>query len=123
MTLTEGAIQTASGRRSAGRTDWSSWPRYEAAALGLPGSWWYPVMWSSQLRRRPVGVELLGRKIVFVRDAGRAFALYDRCPHRGVPLSLGSQQFAGTLSCAYHGWTYDLETGVLRAVITDGPDS
>src|SRR5262249_14470507 len=29
----------------------------------------------------------------------------------------------GTWSCRYHGWTYDLETGVLKAALTDGPDS
>ena len=70
MTLPEHESPRAAGRRSEGRSDWSSWPKYEAAALGLRGSWWYPVMWSSQVRKRPVGVELLGRKIVFFRDAG-----------------------------------------------------
>ena len=33
-------------------------------------------------------------------------------------MSLGRQQFPGTLSCAYHGWTYDLPTGRLVAAIT-----
>ena len=47
----------------------------------------------------------------------------DRCPHRGVPLSLGKEEFPGTLTCAYHGWTYRLSDGELVAVITDGPDS
>ncbi len=109
--------------RSSGRQDWSSWPVYRAAALGLPGQYWYPVMWSSQLAKRPVGVMLLGHPVVLFRDSGQAYALHDRCPHRGVPLSYGEQQFDGTLSCPYHGWTFDLATGVLRAVITDGPDS
>ena len=80
-------------------------------------------MWSSQLGKKPVGVELLGTKIVLIRDNGVAYALRDRCPHRGVPLSLGKQEFPGTISCPYHGWTYDLADGQLRAVITDGPDS
>lgn len=109
--------------RSTGRTDWSSWPTYQASALGLPGKYWYPVMWSNQLARKPVPVTLLGRPIVFYRDKGVPYALHDRCPHRGVPLSYGSQQFPGTISCPYHGWTFDLESGVLRAIITDGPDS
>jgi phenylpropionate dioxygenase-like ring-hydroxylating dioxygenase large terminal subunit len=111
-------------KSSMGRTDWSTWPVYEASALGLPGSWWYPVMWSTEAPpKKPVGVKLLGRNVVFFRENGKVHAMHDRCQHRGVPLSLGSQQFPGTLSCPYHGWTYDLETGVLRAVITDGPDS
>jgi phenylpropionate dioxygenase-like ring-hydroxylating dioxygenase large terminal subunit len=78
---------------------------------------------------------LLGEKIVFIRDrqSGKAYALHDRCPHRGVPLSLGAgilgqrtcsrQEFPGTLSCGYHGWTFDLASGVLVAALTDGPDS
>jgi phenylpropionate dioxygenase-like ring-hydroxylating dioxygenase large terminal subunit len=110
-------------KASLGREDWSTWPVYEASAAGLPGSWWYPVVWSREVGNKPIGLKLLGRSVMLVRDQGKVYALHDRCPHRGVPLSLGSQQFPGTLSCPYHGWTYDLETGVLKAVITDGPDS
>jgi phenylpropionate dioxygenase-like ring-hydroxylating dioxygenase large terminal subunit len=36
---------------------------------------------------------------------------------------MSSQEFPGTWSCCYHGWTFDLETGVLVAAITDGPES
>jgi phenylpropionate dioxygenase-like ring-hydroxylating dioxygenase large terminal subunit len=59
------------------------------------------------------------------RDNGVVRALHDRCPHRGVPLShpMASQEFPGTWTCCYHGWTFDLETGVLVAAITDGPES
>jgi nitrite reductase/ring-hydroxylating ferredoxin subunit len=91
--------------------------------LGLPGRYWYPVMWSVALAGRPVSIEIAGRRIVVMRDGGQAYALDDRCPHRGVPLSLGSQEFPGTLSCPYHGWTFDLGSGQLCAVITDGPES
>jgi phenylpropionate dioxygenase-like ring-hydroxylating dioxygenase large terminal subunit len=108
--------------RSTGRQDWSTWPAYEAAALGLR-NYWYPVLWSSQLGRAPVGVTLLGDRVMLMRDRGTAYALQDRCPHRGVPLSCGVQEFPGTVSCVYHGWTYALDSGVLVAAITDGPDS
>jgi phenylpropionate dioxygenase-like ring-hydroxylating dioxygenase large terminal subunit len=42
-----------------------------------------------------------------------------------VPLShqLATQEFPGTWTCCYHGWTFDLESGTLVAAITDGPDS
>jgi phenylpropionate dioxygenase-like ring-hydroxylating dioxygenase large terminal subunit len=42
-----------------------------------------------------------------------------------VPLShqLATQEFPGTWTCCYHGWTFDLATGTLVAAITDGPDS
>jgi phenylpropionate dioxygenase-like ring-hydroxylating dioxygenase large terminal subunit len=97
-------------------------PRYDAAVLGFEG-YWYPVMWSSTLRAKPIAMKLFGRDLMFVRDGTRAVALEDRCPHRGIPLSLGKQEFPGTFTCRYHGWTFDLATGELRAALTDGPDS
>lgn len=106
---------------AAGRQDWSTWPHYDAAATGFRG-YWYPVTWSSQITGKPLPFTICGEKIVLIRDAGTAYALHNRCPHRGVPLSEGNQQFPGTISCPYHGWTYDLPTGKLSAVITDGPD-
>lgn len=100
----------------------SRWPRYEAATLGFR-HYWYPVLESRKLRKSPVAVKLCGEKIVLARGNGKAFALNDRCPHRGVPLSAGRCMFPNTLSCAYHGWTYELATGQLVAALTDGPDS
>jgi phenylpropionate dioxygenase-like ring-hydroxylating dioxygenase large terminal subunit len=98
------------------------WPRYDAAALGFR-NYWYPVLLSRQVGRKPRAIRLCGEKIVLVRDAGRIYGLHDRCPHRGVPLSCGRREFPGMLTCAYHGWTYDLATGRLEVVLTDGPDS
>jgi nitrite reductase/ring-hydroxylating ferredoxin subunit len=115
---------TPSGMHKTGRQDWSSWPVYDNAALGLPGAYWYPVAWSSQIDAKPRSYKLLGIDIVVLRHPdGTARALEDRCPHRGVPLSYGTTEFPGTISCPYHGWTYDLKDGALVAVITDGPGS
>ncbi|MTV24653.1 aromatic ring-hydroxylating dioxygenase subunit alpha [Nitriliruptoraceae bacterium ZYF776] len=109
--------------RERGRSDWSSWPAYDAAGTGLR-NYWYPVRWSNTVTDDPEGIVLCGEKIMIMRDVdGRVHALHDRCPHRGVKLSEGDQQFPGTVSCPYHGWTFGLEDGDLRAVITDGPDS
>ena len=108
--------------RAAERRDWRTWPVYQASELGLR-NFWYPVVWSSEVRRRPVSVRLLGHRIVLCRDDGRVYALEDRCPHRGTPLSLGRQHFPGTITCPYHGWTYRLDSGVMCAAITDGPES
>ena len=108
--------------RLPGRQDWSTWPQYQAAKAGFRG-YWYPVAFSSQITGKPKAITLLGERIMVIRDGGRVYALKDRCPHRGVPLSYGNQQFPGTVSCVYHGWTFDLETGDLRAAITDGPQS
>jgi phenylpropionate dioxygenase-like ring-hydroxylating dioxygenase large terminal subunit len=112
------------GTRSLGRLDWSTWPKYEAAAAGYR-NYWYPVAWSRQVGRKPIQVTVIGETIMLIREQGRVRALHDRCPHRGVPLShpMASQEFPGTWTCCYHGWTFDLESGTLVAAITDGPDS
>ena len=111
------------GAAAAGRRSWDTWPSYDAAALGLR-NYWYPVAWSARVGRRAQGVILLGEKVMLVRDRdGKVRALANRCPHRGVPLSLGKQEAPGTWSCRYHGWTYDLADGTMVACLTDGPDS
>ncbi len=67
---------------------------------------------------------LLGEGIAFWRDGGKVHAVADRCPHRGASLSQGHVRFpgSGTLSCPYHGWTFD-GTGQLRACIQEGRNS
>src|SRR5579872_4418770 len=96
---------SASGHIVAG-----AFPRYESAVTGFP-EYWYPVGFSRDIGKRPRGLTILGEKIVLLRDRGRVYALNDRCPHRGIPLSAGHQVAPGTLSCPYHGWTYDLSSG------------
>ncbi|MDF1604490.1 Rieske 2Fe-2S domain-containing protein [Nocardioides sp. YIM 152315] len=105
-----------------GRQDWRTWPHYQAASAGFRG-YWYPVLFADQVGERPVRVKLLGEDIFVIRDGDRVRGMANRCPHRGVPLSYGNKQFPGTISCVYHGWTFDLESGELKAAITDGPES
>lgn len=105
-----------------GRT-WDAWPVYEAAESGLL-DYWYPVAWAAEVGSKPVPVRVCAVNIMLMRgEDGSVKALRDRCPHRGVKLSQGIQEFPDTISCPYHGWTYNLTTGDLVAVITDGPDS
>lgn len=78
-----------------------------ADRIPLPKDAWYVGAASSQLRDAPVAITLHGAPIVLFRDAdGRPHALQDRCPHRGVALSLGTLN-DGTIACAYHGWRFD----------------
>ena len=47
---------------------------------------------------------------VFRTDDDRVFALDDRCPHKGGPLSEGIVH--GTaVTCPLHNWVFDLNTG------------
>ena len=83
-----------------------------------------PVMFSRDLVDKPQAVKLMGEQIVVVRHDGKPYGLVDRCPHRGVPLSYGTVEMPGTVSCRrYHGWSFDLESGNMCAAITDGPGS
>ena len=116
-----GPRSTAAARQVA-RPHGKPWPRYERAALGLR-DYWYPALLSRQIKGKPVSLRMLGEELVFVRREGKVYCLEGRCRHRGVPLSEGRCEFPGTISCAYHGWTYSLETGSLLAALTDGPDS
>ena len=56
-----------------------------------------------------------GERVVLFRDAeGEPAALIDRCPHRGVALSLG-KLCNGVVECPFHGWRFDA-TGANRLV-------
>jgi phenylpropionate dioxygenase-like ring-hydroxylating dioxygenase large terminal subunit len=99
------------------------YPRYDAAELGFE-NYWYPVMQSGGLAEgKRIAITLFGERIMFYRENGRVYALHDRCPHRGVRISRGRQEFPGTWTCPYHGWTFNLQTGKVVAALTDGPDS
>ena len=51
---------------------------------------------------------------VFRSAADEVFALHDRCPHKGGPLSQGI--VAGTtVTCPLHGWKIGLQSGVAEA--------
>ena len=87
-------------------------------------NYWYPALQSRQVKRKPVRLKLLGDDIVLFRhsETGQPCALADRCPHRNASLSLGQSHYPGTLSCAYHGWTFNVK-GELVAVLSEGPKS
>jgi len=67
---------------------------------------WYVACRSSDLGRRPIRRTLLGVPLVLFRARDRVGALLDRCPHRNVPLSLGTV-VGSELQCKYHGWEFD----------------
>jgi phenylpropionate dioxygenase-like ring-hydroxylating dioxygenase large terminal subunit len=67
---------------------------------------WHVVAYAPDLpEAQPVPARLLGEDIVLWRVGERVHAWRDLCIHRGTRLSLGTVR-EGTLTCAYHGWTY-----------------
>jgi nitrite reductase/ring-hydroxylating ferredoxin subunit len=65
---------------------------------------WYIASWTQELETsKPVSVTILDAPVVVYRgESGQPYALYDRCPHRFAPLSLGKVE-GDTLRCGYHG--------------------
>ena len=51
---------------------------------------------------------------VFRNDVDAVFALLDRCPHKGGPLSQGIV-FGTSVACPLHNWTIDLKGGCAKA--------
>ena len=51
---------------------------------------------------------------VFRNDQNQVFALLDRCPHKGGPLSQGIV-FGTSVACPLHNWTVDLTGGCAKA--------
>ncbi len=87
-------------------------PRPGRAPPGAPpgmlrGLWYYAVPGHRVGRGKMLHRTLLGEPVLIGRDdAGRAFALRDICPHRGIPLSYGRLRGA-EVTCCYHGWRFD----------------
>ena len=82
--------------------------RQKARAAGLSPDYWYPVEWDRRVRRgQAIETMFWGTSIAVFRGRDGALrAIEDRCAHRQLKLSLG-QVGDCTLTCAYHGWTYD----------------
>ncbi|HOV20980.1 nitrite reductase small subunit NirD [Ottowia sp.] len=51
---------------------------------------------------------------IFRNGANEVFALLDRCPHKGGPLSQGLV-FGRNVACPLHGWAIDLADGQAAA--------
>jgi phenylpropionate dioxygenase-like ring-hydroxylating dioxygenase large terminal subunit len=83
----------------------------EASTAADPGflwDFWYPALRSNKIRGNRLSTAmLLEVPLVLGRTSeGKAFAMRDSCPHRGIPLSYG--HFDGkVLECSYHGWRFD----------------
>ena len=68
-----------------------------------------PVLGARRVRR-----EGAADVAVFRAADGHVFALLDRCPHKGGPLSQGIV-FGHSVACPLHNWTIDLGDGCARA--------
>jgi nitrite reductase/ring-hydroxylating ferredoxin subunit len=64
--------------------------------------------WSKKL------VTIEGREVLLVNTKGEVFACEPECPHQGAPLSGALLKEADHITCARHGWHFNLKSGVCR---------
>jgi nitrite reductase (NADH) small subunit len=67
-----------------------------------------PVLGARRVRR-PAGTDVA----IFRTESDRVFALLDRCPHKGGPLSQGIV-FGEHVACPLHNWAISLVDGEAR---------
>ena len=112
-----------SANRSKSRKPLKYLQPYIDARWGIKNHW-YPALFSHEIKEDEVkGVQIAGEHIALRRANGRVYALRDECLHRGVRLSARPTCFTkDTISCWYHGFTYDLESGDLCDIIASQED-
>ncbi|MGA2414063.1 MAG: Rieske 2Fe-2S domain-containing protein [Candidatus Sulfotelmatobacter sp.] len=97
-------------------TDSELLQRQAPDSLMLTGFWYRALPLDRVDRNRLHQAMLLEIPLVVGRDRdGRAFALRDACPHRGMPLHCG--RFDGeNVECSYHGWQFDAHNGQCQLI-------
>ena len=56
-------------------------------------------------------VRRAGKQVLLIASEGKLFAVANRCPHEGYPLSEGTEGPGCVLTCNWHNWKFDLATG------------
>jgi phenylpropionate dioxygenase-like ring-hydroxylating dioxygenase large terminal subunit len=78
---------------------------FEPADWQILARHWYPVALSAAVGNAPCQATLLDEQLVLYRIGDELVVGRDVCPHRGVPLSLGTHDEGGII-CRYHGLRY-----------------
>jgi len=85
----------------------------------LFGRMWFYAARSQEIERAGQFLlrELNGYNVIVTRNAaGRVNAFHNVCRHRGTRICTeASGQFAGSIQCPYHAWTYDLDGRLIGA--------
>jgi len=78
---------------------------FEAGDWQLLARHWYPIAQAGEVGPAPCASTLLDEPLVAYRVRSELVVARDLCPHRGVPLTLGTHDDDGII-CAYHGLRY-----------------
>src|SRR5262245_47910943 len=84
---------------------------------------WTPIELCARVGRgRTLRVSVAGEHVALFRSRrGALAALIDRCPHRGVALSLGKVTREGEIECPFHGWRFDAAGRCTAMPLCDAP--
>jgi glycine betaine catabolism A len=92
---------------------------FKAELDRLFGRMWFHAGRSEEIERPGQFVvrELNGHNIIVTRNtAARVNAFHNVCRHRGTRMCTeATGQFAGSIQCPYHAWTYDLDGRLIGA--------
>jgi len=73
---------------------------------------WVDVLSEAELATKSKAVvRVEGRQILLLKTERGIFACNNRCPHEGYPLSEGALSAGCILTCNWHNWKFDLESG------------
>ena len=110
------------GDRANTQREQKLYQNYKDAEWGFVNHW-YPALFSEELADGDAeGITICGIPIVLRRAKGKVYALKDQCLHRGVKLSAKPLCLSdSTITCWYHGYTFDLESGDLVSIVA-APD-
>src|SRR5579871_3212418 len=81
---------------------------FDPQAWAVLARCWHPIACVADVADKPFGAKLLDVPLVVYRAGSALVVADDICPHRGVPLSLGTQ-VEGGVACAYHGLRFGAE--------------
>jgi phenylpropionate dioxygenase-like ring-hydroxylating dioxygenase large terminal subunit len=98
MSITDPETTSAPERLPAGCT-------FDPDDWAVLAAFWYPIALSREVVDAPVSATLLDEALVVYRAGSAVVVANDICPHRGVPLSLGTGD-GTSVRCAYHGLRY-----------------
>lgn len=100
------------------------WKAYIEADLGFRNHW-YPIASSESVKEgETFASQLCGERIILTRINGELKCMRDRCMHRGVPFSKKPEcLIKNSISCWYHGWTFDWDSGELVTIISNPSSS
>jgi vanillate O-demethylase monooxygenase subunit len=76
---------------------------------------WYVAAFANEVKRELLSRWILNEPVVlFRKEDGAAVALGGRCPHRHFPLGKSCLNGDDTITCGYHGITFDAEGKCVR---------